>query len=159
MASLPQPPRNGASGLPTRAPWCDRGGGSCADRLRLLRSLRPPTARGLECYADRLRVAYDGHIAAAPLDLGLAERNRVLTFGDLALGVVQHLAFDENDWIVVPDGGLEQSLGVCRCGRHDDLQSRDVCVVALERLRMLRTQLECCAAGSPKHGGHANLSA
>src|SRR5262245_62359790 len=44
MASLPQPPRNGASGLPTRAPWCDRGGGSCADRLRLLRSLRPPTA-------------------------------------------------------------------------------------------------------------------
>src|SRR5690348_17788710 len=55
---------------------------------------------------------------------------------------------DEHHRIVVPDGALEESLGVGRGGRCDHLEPGYVGVVALERLRVLGAELEGCAPRS-----------
>jgi hypothetical protein len=111
-----------------------------------------------ERHAHRLRVTDDGHVTARPLDVGLAQRNDVLPFGNLALHVVEHLALDEDDRIVVSDGALEEALGVGRCRRHDDLETGDVGVIALEGLRVLRGELQRRAARAAKDRRHSHLS-
>src|SRR5512135_3730974 len=109
---------------------------------------------GLERHGHRLRVADDGDVGAGALHVGPPQRNQVLAVRDLALQVVEHLAFDEDHRVVVPDGALEQPLGVRRRRRHHDLEARDVGVVALECLGVLGRQLEGGAAGPAEDGRH-----
>ena len=68
--------------------------------------------------------------------------DEVVVVGDLALHVVEHLALDEDDRVVVADRGLEQALGVGGRGGRHDLQAGDVRVRRFERLRVLRGQLQ-----------------
>ena len=68
----------------------------------------------------------DRAVLALALELGLAERDDVLVVRHFALGVVEHLAFEEAHRVVVADGGLEQSLGVVRRAGRDHLEAGDV---------------------------------
>ena len=95
---------------------------------------------------------------ARALHFGLAERHDVLAVRHVALHVVEHLALDENDRVVVADRALEQPLGVGRRGRRDDLEPGDVGVKALERLGMLRAELQSGAAGPAENGRDAHLA-
>jgi hypothetical protein len=81
----------------------------------------------------------------------------VLALGYLALDVVEHLAFDEDHWIVIAYGALEQALGICWSGWHHHFQSRDVGVPALECLGVLGGELERGTTWPAKHRGHAYL--
>ncbi len=83
----------------------------------------------------------------------------MLALGNLALGVVEHLAFHEDDGVVIPDGALEQTLGVGRRGRCNDLEARHVGIPALEGLGMLRSELQRRTTGPPEHDGTAELPA
>src|SRR5690606_2841957 len=65
----------------------------------------------------------DGEISAFALYFGGAERNEILLLRNFALVAVENGIFEEEDRIVVPDGGLEQTLDVIRGGGHDDLHA------------------------------------
>jgi hypothetical protein len=82
-------------------------------------------------------MADDGDVAAFAFHVSLAQGDDVLAFGYLALGVIQHLAFDEYHGVVVPDGAFEQPLGIGRCRGHNHLEAGNVTVPALERLGVL----------------------
>jgi hypothetical protein len=103
-------------------------------------------------------VADDRHVTTLAFHVGLAQRYDVLSLRHLALGVVEHLAFDEDHRVVVPDGALEQTLRVGWRGRHDDLESRNVGVPALERLGVLRGQLQGSSARSAEHRRYPDLA-
>jgi hypothetical protein len=45
-------------------------------------------------------------VIAFALEISNSKRNDVLSLGDFALGVVEHLALEENDGIVVANRGL-----------------------------------------------------
>jgi hypothetical protein len=104
-------------------------------------------------------VADEGDVAARSLDVGLADRNDVITLGHLALQVVEHLPLEHDHRIVVANGALEETLGVGRRrGRHD-LEAGDVRVPALERLGVLRPELQRRAPRPAEHDRHRELAA
>ncbi len=57
---------------------------------------------------------------------------------DLALRPVETAMFDEDDRVIVADGGFEHALGVARIGRHDDFEPGDVGEPRFEALRVVR---------------------
>ena len=78
---------------------------------------------------------------AFALQLGHAERDDVLALGHFALGVIEHLALEKHDWVVIADRRLEQTLRVSGSAGSADLESRNVGEPALPRLRVLRRKL------------------
>ena len=89
----------------------------------------------------------------------LADRNQILLVGHFALDVVEHLAFEKAHRVVVPNRRLEQPLGVVGRAGRDHLDARDVREPGLERLRVLRRQLQRGAVGTAKHDRDVELAA
>src|SRR5882762_5111908 len=77
-------------------------------------------------HGECLGVADERHIAARTLDFRLADRDHVLPVGYVTLQVVEHLAFEHDDRIVVADRGLQESFGIGGRSGGDDLESGDV---------------------------------
>jgi len=76
--------------------------------------------RRLLCDVDHLAVRDDRDVVALALHLRLAERDGVVAFGHLALGVVEHLALEHHHRIVVADRALEEPLRIVgRAGRDE----------------------------------------
>ena len=98
-------------------------------------------------------------MVALALEVGLAERDEVLLVGHLALGVVEHLALEHADRVVVADRALEQPLRVVRRAGRDDLEAGDVREPALPRLRVLRGELQRGAVRAAEHDRHLVLAA
>ena len=71
------------------------------------------------------------------LDIGLAQGDDVLLVRDRALGHVEQLVLDEDDRVVVADGGLEQAAGVVGSRGHDHLEPGDVVEERLQALGVL----------------------
>ena len=74
---------------------------------------------------------------ARTLDVGETHRDGVVAVRDRAFDEIELLVLEEDDRVVVADGGLEQALGVGRGGGHADLQAGDVGEPGLQRLRVL----------------------
>src|SRR5258708_7358807 len=98
-------------------------------------------------------------VAAFALELRLADRNEVFLIRDLAFGVVEHLALEDEHRVVVADGALEQPLGVVRRPRRHDLHAWHMGQPGLERLRMLGAQLQRRAVWPAEYDGTVVLSA
>ena len=81
-----------------------------------------------------------------PLDVRHAQGNQVLTLGNFAARAIKHFRLDENNRIVVADGSLEQTLGVCRRGGSHNFQPRHMAEPRFQRLRVLRGELVAGAA-------------
>src|SRR5688572_28013179 len=75
-------------------------------------------------HADQrhLAVADDRAVISFALQVGDAERDDVIILGHLALGVVQHLALEDDHRVRVADRGLEQPLRIVWRPRADDLE-------------------------------------
>ena len=83
----------------------------------------------------------------------------ILLLGHFALGVVEHLALEEAHRVVVANRALEQALRVVRRARRDDLEARDVREPRLERLRVLRRELQRGAVRAAEHDRDVVLAA
>ena len=70
--------------------------------------------RDLEGDDGAARVADDGEVGAVLHHRGLADLGDLVAVRDLALGVVQAEVLQEDDRVVVADGGGQQRLGVGR---------------------------------------------
>src|SRR2546427_1378573 len=108
-------------------------------------------------HGECLGVADERHIAARTLDFRLADRDDVLPVGYVTLQVIEHLAFEHDDRVVVADRGLQDSLGVGGRGGGDDLESGDVRKPALPCLRVLRGQLQRRPVRPAEDDGDPNL--
>src|SRR3989475_10244965 len=97
--------------------------------------IRRPPRSTLFPYTTLFRSRDVGPLA---LDVCASDRNDVLSVGNVALQVVQHLALEHDHRIVVADRGLEEPLGIGRRRGRDDLETRDMGEPALPRLRVLR---------------------
>mmetsp|Transcript_4216 Transcript_4216/g.5242 ORF Transcript_4216/g.5242 Transcript_4216/m.5242 type:complete len:267 (+) Transcript_4216:45-845(+) len=95
----------------------------------------------LQGVAHHLRVRCNGHIRANSLDFGLANRDDELfvhDFGvDIELDAVHHLVLEENDGVIVADGGLEQAAAVLDVPGAHDFEAWDRRVPGGEALRVL----------------------
>ena len=60
------------------------------------------------------------------LDVGLAQRDALITFRDLTLHRVEHLVLEEHDQVVVADRGQQQSARIGRCRWRDAFDARHV---------------------------------
>ena len=110
---------------------------------------------------DRLQdlaKADDGAVGTLAADVGLANWNQVLSFGDLSLVAVHLLGFHDEDRILIADGTLEQALGVVRRERGHHLQARHAGVEALVGLAVRGSQLARLAIGAAEHDGAAELA-
>ncbi len=84
----------------------------------------------------------------------LADGDDVVARGQLFLDpAVEILVLEEEHAIVVPDGRLDQTLGIARRGRIDDLEPRGVQESGLGVLRMERSASHVAAAGTAHHHG------
>ncbi len=83
----------------------------------------------------------------------------VLVLGHVAALAVQVLVLDEDHRVVVADGRLEQTLGVCGVRRHGDQQAGHVEVECLEAVRVRRAELVAGALGHTDDQRHADLAA
>src|SRR6266567_3388686 len=70
--------------------------------------------RGANRHLNHAARRYNRDVAPRALDVGHAERNRVLFHGYRPFQPVHHLVFKEHDRIVVPDSGLQKPFGVVR---------------------------------------------
>src|ERR671915_403997 len=115
---------------------------------------------GRLCGGDRpARDADDGHVVALAADGGLAEAHRAAVLGHLAALAVERLVLDEDDRVVVADGGLQQALGVRRRARHRYQETRHVQVERLEAVRMGGAELVARALRHADHDRHLDLAA
>ncbi len=71
---------------------------------------------------------------------GPANREDVSGWRLRALHAVEQPVLDEDDGVRVADRGAQESVGVCRCRRHDHAQARDVGEQGLEALRVLTSR-------------------
>src|SRR5712664_471132 len=108
---------------------------------------------------EGLGVADERDIGPLALDVRTSDRDNVLAVGDVALQIVQHLALEHDDRIVVADRGLEEPLGIGRRRWRDDLETGDVREPAFPRLRVLRGELECGAVRAAEHDRQGHLPA
>ena len=122
-------------------------------------ALRRQSFGGLQSEVDLPGPSEDGHILAWPLHIGLAQGNDVLAVWNLFLPGVQQLMLQEHHRVVVPDGSLQQALGVRRRGGADHLQSRNVGEQGLQTLGVLAGVPPSRAHGRPEHNGDFHLSA
>src|SRR6185503_1640000 len=67
---------------------------------------------GFQGYRDGLRVADQRHVGPLALHVRPPDRHEMLTLGDLALEVIEHLPLEDDDGVVVANGGLEEPFGV-----------------------------------------------
>ena len=71
-------------------------------------------------YVYHPAVGDDGHVVALALPVRQSQGNdEVFVVGNLSLHVVEELTLHDGYGVVVPDGGLQQSLRVRRRGRRD----------------------------------------
>src|SRR5215212_3373307 len=114
---------------------------------------------GLQSAYDAVGVRDDRKVGSVPDDLCAADRNDlVVVLVDLALGVVERKALEEDDGVVVADRRLEQAAGIGRIGRAEHLQAGDVGEPGVEALGMLGGQLVAAAAGSADDERAARLT-
>ncbi len=94
-------------------------------------------------------VGDDGDLRARMGDRGLAERDRVVGLWDIPADRAVHLlVLEEQDRVVVPDRGPEETGGVVRGRGHHDLQTRDVGEERLDRLGVIQGPVDAAAIRS-----------
>lgn len=96
---------------------------------------------GDEGLTDASGHGHDGEILAGALNLGLAEGNhKVILLRSLGHGealTVHELVLKDHNGVRVADGSLQETLGILRRPRGDDLQTGDAAVPGAEVLRVL----------------------
>mmetsp|Transcript_104697 Transcript_104697/g.293462 ORF Transcript_104697/g.293462 Transcript_104697/m.293462 type:complete len:373 (-) Transcript_104697:109-1227(-) len=113
--------------------------------------------------ADLFRVRNDGDIGSFSFDFGLAN------FHDKVLGLflvchgkgdsVHEFMFQDQDGVGVPNGGLDESLGIRRgVGRHH-LDSRHTSIPGSKALRVLGCCSRTVSIGSPKDNRTGQIAA
>ena len=118
--------------------------------------------RRVHARPHHLRPRDQRDVFALALDVGDADRDQVIAclgVGHFPRRVVERLALDEHDRVVVADRGLQQALRVVRGRRHHDLEARHVRVEALERLAVLRADLHRRTTRPAEHDRHVILPA
>ena len=112
-------------------------------------------------HGDQHHLAVGDHrtVVALALELGDTHRNDVLAFRHFTLGVVEHLALEEDNRVIITDCRLEQALGVGGSAWSANLEARDVGEPALPRLRMLRRKLQRRSIGTAEYHRHGELPA
>ena len=102
----------------------------------------------------------DGDVGALAGDAGAAEVDEVLVaVGHLATDAVEGLVLDEDDGVLVADGGLEQAVGVGGGGGHGYEQPGDVQEERLEAVGVGGPELVAGALGHAHDERHADLPA
>ena len=96
---------------------------------------------------------------AFALEVRLADRNHVLVLGHFALGVVEHLAFEEEHGIVVANGGFEQPLRVVRRRRRHHFQAGPVNEPRFRILRMVEATANVASAWRSHDNRHGRPAA
>ena len=88
-----------------------------------------------------LRITNDGHVRALAFDFGLAKRDKQFYFRRLnhSLRAVEQLRFENQYRIIIADGCFQKSLRVPWSRGRAHLQTRDVGIQALGRMRMGRS--------------------
>ena len=80
---------------------------------------------------------------------GLADRHGVVVFRHIFFdAAIKKLVLEEEDRVVVADGGLDQPFGITGRGRRDNFHSRRVDKMHLGILRVERPAVHAAAAGS-----------
>ena len=77
--------------------------------------------------------------------------NDVIPIRDFATRLIQRGVFDEQDRVIGADGSFQQSLGICRRPRRDNLQAGEMGKDRIRRLGMGGAQLAPAAAHSADH--------
>ena len=104
-------------------------------------------------------ISYYADILPFYFNVRLAYRDGVVTIGDLATHeAICALVLEEDDRVVVADGGLEQALGVVWSGGGDDLESRGVGEEGLDALRVVERSANAAALGSSEHHRYVHLA-
>ena len=86
--------------------------------------------------------ANDGDVLTFTNDTSLSERHLIVADGDLFNSLtIQPLGLEENDRIGVANARQQKSLGIERCRRNNDLQTRRMAEVGLGRLRVIMTSM------------------
>jgi len=94
----------------------------------------------------------DAQVAAGAGDAGLAQRNDVVIGGNFFFDApVKIFVLEEDDRIVVANGGLDEAFGIVGGGGADDFQARSVHEVHFGILRMKRAAMHVAAAGTADH--------
>ena len=90
-----------------------------------LDSLFRQSLRRLQTMTHLVADSHDGGVRARALHVGHADGRGVIAIGHglFRLLRVEQPVLDEHDRVVVANGGLEQSLGVGRATRVEDLQA------------------------------------
>ena len=96
--------------------------------------------RGFQDEGDGLGIGDNGEVGALAEHVRLAEGNRQVDVEilDLAGGVVEALALEDDDRIVVADGGFEEALGIADGAGRADFETGDVGVKGLGGVGMGR---------------------
>ena len=82
----------------------------------------------------------NGQVIATGNDAGFTQTRERLGVGsrrNFPLEIEQRLVLEHQDWVIVPDGGTEQSVHVLDAARDDDLHPGNVEEPVLNRLRVL----------------------
>ena len=74
--------------------------------------------------------------------------------GHRALGSIEQGVFHEEDGIVVPDGRLDEALGVSRGGRHTDFEAGKGRKETFRTVRVSRPHVGPAIGRTPHHDGH-----
>ena len=104
-------------------------------------------------------MTHDGDVTARTLHVGPTDGDDVLAVRDVSLHVVEHLSFEHDDGVVIPDRRFEQTLGIRRRRGCHHFQTRYVSQPRFPGLGVLRRELERGAVRPPEHDRDGNLAA
>src|SRR5579872_4179123 len=97
-------------------------------------------------------VGDDAQVTTWPRHARLAQRHDVILRRQVLLDApVKHFVLEENDRVVVANGGFDQPFGIVSRARADHLETGGVHEVHFRVLRMERAAVNAPAAGPPDH--------
>ncbi|VEU45051.1 unnamed protein product [Pseudo-nitzschia multistriata] len=117
---------------------------------------------GLQALANFFAVGNDGNIGSLSLDLGLTDLDhKVLGLGFVGHGegnTVHQFVFQNHDWVGIPNGGLDQSLGVLTGIGRDNLKTGDGSEPSGKTLRVLGGGTGTVSVGTTEDNGNGQVS-
>ena len=114
--------------------------------------------RCLQGVMQRQPIRDHRRIASLTFDLRRTDRHHVVVVGHLAAHrAVRPLVLQHHHRVVIPDGGLQQPLGVVRRGRHHDFQPGRVREVRLHALGVVQPSPHVASVGRAQHHRHVQL--
>ena len=113
----------------------------------------------LEAMMTHSRIGQNRDITALAHDLSAVKGANVIAFRDVLTEVVEEDMLKEENWIVVANRCLHQSLGIRWCADSNDLDTRNGMKIGLKPLAVLGTELTTHSTRTAHNGRNREIAA